>query len=141
MRMCAVLVGMIVALTLVGGCGSKESEEAAEAPVAPSQGTPIEHEVRPAPTPAPEDTVAGPVEYIETVIGLGIRQDYRTKKMTVEEAVQQYHAMKMEYPSSVEDLVKEGLFPKVPSLDEGDRWVINRETGEVTIMRKTRKQQ
>ncbi|MFH0963361.1 MAG: hypothetical protein V2A58_05045 [Planctomycetota bacterium] len=123
MRICAVLVGMVLVLALMGGCGSKESEEAVQAP-----------------TPAPEDTVAGPVEYIETVIGLGTRQDYRTKKLTVEEAVQQYHAMKTAYPASVEDLVREGLLVKVPSLDEGDRWAINHETGEVTIMRKTRRQ-
>jgi len=137
MKFCRVLVGMALVLAFFVGCGSKENEEAGRAPAATPREQPVEREVRPAPVPAPEDTVAGPVEYIDTVISIGARQDYRTKKFTVEEAVQQYHAMKMEYPASVEDLVREGLFPKVPSLDEGDRWAINRETGEVTIMRKT----
>ena len=126
---------LILALALAG-CGSKESDQPAEPAV---EQTPppqmIEQEVRHGVPQRPGNAVSGPVEYIDTVVTLGMQQDYRMKKANVQAAVQQYNAMQFKYPATVEDIVKEGLLVKVPSLDEGDRWDLNPETGEVRIMR------
>jgi len=122
------MIAALLVLTLAFvGCGSDESEQ-----TPPPQM--IEREVKHG-VARPDNALRGPVEYIDTVVTLGMQQDYRLKKTTVEEAVKQYHAMQFKYPATVEDIVNQGLLVKVPSLDEGDRWDLNPETGEVRIMR------
>jgi len=84
-----------------------------------------------------DSPVQTPVDYIETVVRLGAHQQYRVKIATVQGAIGQYKALKQAFPGSVEDLVKEGLLVKVPSLKEGHYWKIDGNTGEVTIREKT----
>ena len=138
MRALHVAVVFAVLLT-VPGCGSQDEEPSSSGAIDQFEfQQPQEPEARPAPRQRvkKEPLGYGPVEYIDTVLSIGARQRYRIKKLQVEDAVKNYHALEQAWPSSVEDLVKGRWLPAAPSLDEGDRWVINPETGEVSIVRR-----
>lgn len=151
MRTPAIAIVLLLALVFVG-CSSKKEESAPDfdsldstdeaappAPPAPSAEpeTPPEDRVVTRPRMTNEDAlVQTPVDYIETVVRLGAFQEYRVKLANVTTAVNQYKALKQSYPATVEDIVKEGLLVKVPSLKEGHYWKIDQNTGEVTIREK-----
>lgn len=159
MRSTAIAIVLLLAL-VVAGCSSKKEESApdfdapddageAERPAPPASPaadvtteTPAEDPVVTRPRMTNEDAlVQTPVDYIETVVRLGAYQQYRVKLANVTNAINQYKALKQSYPATVEELVKEGLLVKVPSLKEGHYWKIDQTTGEVTIREKVARPQ
>lgn len=58
----------------------------------------------------------------------------KTSFMSVHQAIQAYEASKGEHPSSLDDLIKDGILPRLPELPKGKRYNYNAQTGQLAIV-------
>ena len=57
----------------------------------------------------------------------------RVNLANVQNAIRQFHAVEGRYPKSLNELVKEGYYSKMPAAPRGMRYVYNPKTGQVGV--------
>jgi len=62
------------------------------------------------------------------------KAQYKTSFISVNQAIQAYQVEHGKSPGSLDDIIKEGLLPRLPDLPKGKRYNYNPQTGELTIV-------
>ena len=124
------LIAIGLAAILLIGCGKSEQSSQTSTP----------------PTPAADDAAAVAATNQQDSVGQALEKYGKTmataKKntlikvdtITVDRAVQAFHADRGQNPATLDELVKEGFLPRLPELPSGMKYSYNADTGEVKVV-------
>lgn len=110
------VAGLVLAAGLLCGCGKQEASPA------------------PATNQASGNPLTAPVDYLGAV-GAAQKQAERTVDLAnVQRAIQAFQAGEERLPTSLQELVTEGYFPKLPAAPKGMAYAYNPQNGRVTLV-------
>tara|TARA_B100000519_G_scaffold189294_1_gene187608 strand:+ start:491 stop:865 length:375 start_codon:yes stop_codon:yes gene_type:complete len=80
-----------------------------------------------------DNPLLAPLNYVGAVGKAKKSSEKRVNLANVQNAIRQFHAVEGRYPKSLNELVKEGYYSKMPAAPRGMRYVYNPKTGQVGV--------